>query len=223
MQHTIRGLVAATLIAASALAADRPPAPARHLIYLHGRIVQDQQSLRPQHAEYGHYEMAAITEALRKHGFTVTAEIRPKGTSVTEAADDVVQQVRRLLASGVAADHITILGASMGAAIALRAAARLQEPHVRFALLGPCLSLNVPAVAAEEGAHPAGRLLVIRDESDISSADCAKWSDDETRPDSFRAREVVIDTGLGHGYLYRPLAAWLDPVAQWAGGAARDQ
>lgn len=30
------------------------------------------------------------------------------------------------------------------------------------------------------------------------------------------ARELVLDTGLRHGFLYRPLPAWVEPVARWA-------
>lgn len=210
-----------TAEAGSALADDRT-LQQRHLIYLHGRIVQDQQSMCPRHEEYGIYQMAEIIAALRERGFVVDAEIRPRGTSVSDGADRAVAQVRRLLDSGVPADRITVLGASMGAAIALRAAVRLRNSQVRFALLGPCLSANVVGVAEEEGAVPAGPLLVVRDESDIPSTDCAAWATHARRHGSLRAREVIINTGFGHGFLYRPLAEWLDPVTAWATASTND-
>lgn len=195
----------AVLIALLALLTLPAVSAPRHIIYLHGRIVQDRQNVRPEHPEYGHYELNAIAEALRGRGFVVSAEMRPKTISVSDAADQTVAQVRALLQSGVPADRITVLGASMGASIALRASARLQNPDVRFALLGPCLSANVPAVTAEEKAAPGARLLAIREESDISSASCA--SD---------PREIVINTGRGHGFLYRPMPEWVEPVVRWA-------
>ena len=181
------------------------PPPERHVIYLHGRIVQDQQVARPQHPEHGYYELDAIRAAFRERGFVVHSEIRPKGSSVGDGADRVVSQVRELLASGVPADRITVVGASMGAAIGLHTAARLQNRDVRFVLLGPCLSRNFPAVAKEEGKDPAGRILVIRDRSDVP--DCAPFDGNAT--------ETVIDTGLRHGFLYRPLPEWLEPAAAW--------
>jgi hypothetical protein len=73
----------------------------RHLIYLHGRIVQERQSTRPRHPQFGYYELEKILDAFRDRGFDVSGEIRPKAASVTESADRVVAQVRRLLASGV--------------------------------------------------------------------------------------------------------------------------
>ncbi len=190
--------------------------PSDHLIYLHGRIVQDRQSLRPEHPEYGVYDMAGITGAFRERGFVVNASIRPKSTTVSEAADEVVAQVRQLLSSGVPPDRITIVGASMGAAIALRVSSRLGNRDVRFALLGPCISVSIPAMADEENAHPSGRILAVREESDIPSSDCATWPGKDVRFPGLHAREVVIDTGLDHGFLYRPIPEWFDPVVEWA-------
>ena len=182
-----------------------PASDDHHIIYLHGRIVQEQESARAQHPEHGFYELEAIRAAFRDRGFTVHSEIRRKGTSVSEGADRVVEQVRRLLDSGVPADRITVVGASMGASIALHASARLANRDIRFVLLGPCLSRNAPAVAEEEGRPPAGRILVIRDQSDVPS--CAPSPD---------GQEIVINTGLGHGYLYRPLAEWVEPAVAFA-------
>lgn len=49
----------------------------RHLIYLHGRIVQEQQSARPRHPQFGYDELEKILEAFRERGFDVSGEIRP--------------------------------------------------------------------------------------------------------------------------------------------------
>jgi hypothetical protein len=212
--------VAVLLAAANAAAADRA-APPRHLIYLHGRIVQEQQSARPLSPRFGHYELAQILDAFRDRGFVVSGEIRPKEASVSDSADRVVEEVRRLLASGVPADHVTVVGASMGAAIAFRVSARLQNPDLRFAVLGACLAETVRAVVAEEGKGLAGRLLAIREESDETSSPCPVWNDDRAAGSLLVAREIVVATGLRHGFLYRPLPEWVDPVVEWATAASR--
>ncbi|HEY7923126.1 MAG TPA: hypothetical protein VII62_08090, partial [Vicinamibacteria bacterium] len=64
-------LFAAALIVSSSLAVSAGEPPARHLIYLHGRIVQEQQSARPKHPEFGYYELDRIVETFEKRGFTV--------------------------------------------------------------------------------------------------------------------------------------------------------
>ena len=204
--HRAAGLL--VLAMWSSACAGAPPAP-RHIIYLHGRIVQEEESARPRHPQHGHYEFEQIAAELRKRGFAVTAQRRAKGSSVDAGVTDTVEQVQALLQSGVPADRITLVGASMGAAIAIRAAARLGQPELRVALLGPCISGTIPAVTREMGMAPAGRILSIREETDVPSAECPP-------PAATQAREVVLNTGLAHGFLYRPLPEWLEPVTEWA-------
>ena len=185
-----------------ALLAAHPAAAApRHLIYLHGRIVQEEQSPRPHHPRFGDYELEKILQTFRQRGFTVTGGIRPKGQSPAESADAVAGQVRRLLAAGVPADHVTVLGASMGGEIALLASSRIDDPNVRYAVLGVCLARSE---------HGRGRFLEVREASDESTADC---------PPSPSARALLLYTGLSHGFLYRPLPEWVDPVARFASAA----
>lgn len=187
----------------------------RYLIYLHGRIVQEQQNARPRSAEYGYYELEKILQAFRDRGFMVTGDMRPRTATVDESADQVVTQVRKLLAARVPADHITVVGASMGASIAFLASTKLQNPDVRFAVLGACLSENVRSLVDEHGIGPSGHLLAIREQSDELSNPCPAWKVDPRQP-NLAAREIVLSTGLRHGFLYRPLPEWLDPVVDWA-------
>jgi pimeloyl-ACP methyl ester carboxylesterase len=208
--------VAVALRAGLAAGAATDAGHPRYLIYLHGRIVQEQQSVRPRHPQYGFYELEKILDTLRGRGFVVTGEMRPKAASVSDSADRVVGQIRRLLESGVPPDRITVVGASMGASIAFLASTRLQNPDVRFCVLGACLSANVRALLADEGRGPSGHLLAIREASDDSSGPCPPWKSDPDAQSPLRAREIVLHTGLSHGFIYRPLPEWVDPVADWA-------
>jgi pimeloyl-ACP methyl ester carboxylesterase len=203
--------LAALLPACSGPAADA--APERILVYLHGRIIQESQRERPRHPEFGVYEYPAILEAFRARGFDVWAGIRPVSAGFDQEAGRVAAQVRALIASGVPAERITVVGASMGGGIALLASARLDESEVRFAVLGVCLAESVPRIALSEGRGPVGRVLAIREASDELTADCPAWSAEVA---GLVARELVLDTGLRHGFLYRPLPVWVEPVARWA-------
>ena len=186
----------------------------RHLIYLHGAIVQAEQSARPRHPRFGPYELEAILQAFRDRGFVVTGGIRPRDATVDAAARQVVSEIRGLLASGVPPDHVGVVGASMGAGIALLASTRLQEPGVRFAVLGACLSQNARRLVTEEGRGPSGRILSIRETSDDFTEPCPAWAGAEGAP-SLVVREIVLETGLAHGFLYRPLPQWIDPAVAW--------
>jgi len=208
-------LVAACLWSATLVGGAEEAGP-RHLIYLHGHIIQDQQNARPRHPEFGYYELEQILATFRERGFVVTGEIRPKDAPLMVSADRVVEQIRSLLASGVPASRITIVGGSMGAAIALRASLRLQNPALRYGVLGSCMSQSVPLLLAEYGAKPAGRILAIREKSDETSEPCPAWSGDTDPNAPLVVREILLDTGLRHGFLYRPLREWVEPVVDWA-------
>ncbi len=209
-----RVLLAVSVWAVAAAASDEAP---RHLIYLHGRIVQEQQNPRPQSPRFGYYELEKILAELRARGFVVTGEIRPRSASVSELADRVVEQVHELLASGVPADRILVVGASMGGGIALVASARLQNPELRFAVLGACPSETDERLVADGGKGLSGHLLSIHEKSDEYTQACPAWTDDPARQ-GIQVREIVLHTGLAHGFLYRPLPEWVDPVVEWSLG-----
>jgi hypothetical protein len=213
----VNGAFAAILVLAG-VAETGQSVGSRYLIYLHGRIIQESQSPRPRHSRYGYYELEKILDTFRSEGFIVIGEIRPKGTSVSEAADHVVAQVQELLESGVRADHITVVGGSMGGGIALLASARLQNRQIRFCTLGTCLAMNLRYLLAEENEGPSGFVLAIREASDEATSDCPAWPSESGVDSHLTAREIVVDTGLGHGFLYRPLPEWVEPVLQWANG-----
>jgi hypothetical protein len=213
VRKVIAGLAALGVVLAGSAGA-APAAAARHLIYLHGRILQEEQSRRPRSPQFGYYELDQILEAFRKEGFVVTGEVRPKSATVSDSANRVVEEVRKLIASGVPSDHITVVGASMGAGIALLASARLRNPELRFCILGDCLSENARRIFSEEGKTPAGRLLSIREASDEITEPCVPWKKDG-QP-GLVVREIVLHTGLRHGFLYRPLPGWVNPAVEWA-------
>jgi pimeloyl-ACP methyl ester carboxylesterase len=203
------------VLTASAIGGATESAASRHLIYVHGRIIQEQQSRRPKSTRFGYYEFDQILETFRSNGFDVSGEMRGRSATESGAADDLVAQVRRLLASGVPPDRVTVVGASMGAGITLLASARLQNKDLRFAVLAACLSESVRQLLAGEGKAPSGRILSIREASDESSEPCAPWKTSPRAP-SLDAREIVLHTGLSHGFLYRPLPEWIDPTVRWA-------
>jgi dienelactone hydrolase len=190
--------------------------PERHLFYLHGRIVQEKQSPRPEHPEYGVYEYESIVETLRKRGFTVHSEIRPRVATVSESADRVIEKIRALLASGVRPDRITVVGASMGASIAFLASVRMRNRDLRFGILAACLSANVKALVEEEKQAPAGAILAIREESDELTSPCDPWKDDPELAPDLVGREILIQTSKRHGFIYTPIPEWVEPIVEFA-------
>ena len=193
-----------------------------HVLYVHGWIVQDRQEARPEHPRFGTYDLPAILAVFRRHGDVVTGEIRPRDATVDAAADRLTAQVRELLAAGVPPQRVAVVGASMGAAITLLAAARVGNPDVRYVVLGTCVAARYGRIRRREGRPPTGRILAIREASDTVVRDCPAWDQATSEPAAGTVREIVLHTGLDHGFLYRPLPAWVEPALAWIEDAGRE-
>jgi acetyl esterase/lipase len=177
---------------------------ARYVIYLHGRIVEE-QGRRPTDERFGTYEYQQILDTLAASGADVIAEQRPQGAFGAHVAD----QVRRLLAAGVPAERIAVVGFSKGGAIAMIASALLGEPRVAFVFLGACGDW----VQGRDDVDVRGRILSIYEASDELGTSCEPLFAQAGGPGGHR--EIRIDTGAGHGAFFRPRPEWVDPLFRW--------
>jgi hypothetical protein len=186
----------------------RAPEP-HYLFYLHGRIVEDQgpKGVSP---KYGRYDYPGIIAAFRARGLRVVSEVRPAGTDPSAYADKVAGEVRALLARGVPASHVTVAGASKGAVITSLVSTRLREPGLRYVLLANCNDWLIRT----HDPRLTGEVLSIYERSDDFGGTCRPLA--ARSPGLKRFSEIALNTGLGHGIVYRPLAAWVDPAARWA-------
>jgi pimeloyl-ACP methyl ester carboxylesterase len=189
----------------------RPDPQARYLIFLHGKIVED-EGAHPTHPDFGVYEYAAILDALAAHGLTVISEQRAAGTATDRYAERVVGQVRRLLDSGVAPRQVTVAGFSKGGAIAVLTAAQLPQESVNFVFLAACSE----ELLARQDVHVRGRILSIIEGSDTVGRSCAPLHRRAAPGTVFE--EIRLETGARHGAFFQPRPAWIDPVARWAAG-----
>ena len=188
-----------------------PDPRASYVFYLHGRIVE-QQGANAVSPELGRYEYGAILEALARAGHEVISELRPATTAVPAYARKLVAQIRHLLAAGVPATSVTVIGASKGGAIALRVSQMLATPRIGYVLLGSC------------GAGPAagklhGDVLSIYEHSDSVGRSCNAWF--RASPELGPHRELELNTGLHHGFLYRPITEWIGPALAWTDATTR--
>jgi acetyl esterase/lipase len=206
-------LLSATPVLAQrgAVLADLPAQPragARYIIYLHGRIIEE-KGPRPTDERFGIYEYQQILDTLAASGADVIAEQRPPGTDFRAFGSHVADQVRQLVAAGVPAERIAVVGFSKGGAIAIIASALLQDPGVTFVFLAPCGDW----VNGRDDVDVRGRILSIYEASDEMGTSCEPLFARARAPGEHR--EIRIDTGGGHGAFYRPRPEWLAPLFQW--------
>lgn len=183
-------------------------AKARYLFYLSGYIVEA-GNRRPVSPKFGVYEYEEILESFRRGGFIVISEARRKDPEIEPYAAKVAEQVRRLLKAGVPPKNITVVGASQGSWIAMLASTYLENRGLGFVFIAACSADD--AFLKTVNLH--GNVLSIYEKSDLAQS-CQKFRADATGIG--RWKEVEVNTGLKHGFLYRPLREWVGPTIDWA-------
>ncbi len=206
------------LVAASVQAAvyttfpDTIDAESRYVFYSHGLIVEGTDP-RPVHPEFGTYDYPAIVQAIAESGeFHLIAQHRPAGTEANAYAQQLAGLVNTLLAAGVPADNITLIGFSRGAQITLMAASALRVAGINTAVMGVCFDGDY---AHEPEIILSGHVLSLYETTDVvqSCVDLLVRSDIEGNAKSIK--EVAITTGLKHGAFYTPRSEWMEPLQQW--------
>ena len=176
--------------------------------YLHGKFVEEHAAddVHPQHGRYHYREILA---ALGRDGADVVSEIRARDTDVSAHADKVVAQIRERLRRGTPARDIAVVGASKGAVIAALVSARLGENDVRYVLMGACNDW----LEATWAPRFTGDVLSIFDATDDIARSCATIAARSKAMGNYR--EIELQTGRGHGFLYTPDEAWVAPALEW--------
>ena len=184
-----------------------------YLIYLHGGIVQD-QGPEAVSQYFGPYSYWNILDTFQMHGFNVISEVRPKETEASEYAQKVARQVDTLLQAGVPENHITIVGASLGAYIAIETAHQLKRENLRYILLGLCSEYALRYYQRFKQ-ELCGNFLSIYERTDEKGS-CRSLFDDPNCKSGFS--EVRVELGNGHGFLYRPYPEWVSVLVDWSKG-----
>lgn len=182
----------------------------RYLFYLHGRIVEVQgpNAVDKDHG-WGAYQYNDILKTFSSRGFTVISECRPPDTDVNKYAQKVAAQIDSLLKKGAKAADITVVGASKGGAIAMLVSGIAKHPGVNYVFLGCC-----PGTFAAQG-KLCGNILSIYELSDDIGQSCGNVRQKSPNPIP-NFKEIAINTGRHHGFLYHPLAEWVEPTVAWA-------
>jgi hypothetical protein len=182
-----------------------------YLFYLHGGVVtfKGDNAINDPVPEYGPYQYSRILDTLRAHNFYVISERRMPGVDDSLYARKIANQVDTLLKAKVPVKNIILVGASAGSNIVLLVSDRLKNPEMKYVIMGGCspdiykyyLKINI-----------TGRFLSIIEASD-SNGTCAKIFED--RKPVKEIKEIKLESGLNHGFIYKPYAVWIDRVIQW--------
>jgi hypothetical protein len=181
-----------------------------YLFYLHGGIVQE-QGVNAVSERFGPYEYLKILDTLGSYGFRVISERRPKGTIEIGYARKVSLQIDSLLKSGVSPGKIVIVGASLGAYVTTEIAYMMKNKNIKYVVLGFCNEYNIKTYSKYK--HKlCGNFLSIYESSDQKKS-CDRLLSEKTCKSGYR--EVQLNMGIDHGFLYKPYPEWVHPLVKW--------
>ena len=210
LRWTVRRIIIVlALIASSSVMGSSPTTTGGEVvIFLHNAFFEKNKDGQA-HKRFGPYDFEGIKAALRKDR-TLIAPERGPDADPQQAADALVANVKQMIESGRSADRIKVIGASKGAFIAQLASAKLEEPEMRWVLVGGCHTKRM-----SKGGFPAmtGRVLSIYDSSDQIAGPCAPYKPLTAKTSSFE--EISISLGEGHGFQFSGNSAWITPALDW--------
>lgn len=184
-----------------------------YLFYLHGQIVEEQGANAVDTINgFGAYQYEDILNAFRKANFTVLSKVRKKNTDPSEYAHKIVNQIDSLIAKGVQPNNITVVGASKGAVISMLISSYLKNKDVNFVLLAGC---NNDILKRFPEIQFCGNILSIYEKTDYIGHSCSDFKQN-SKQSIPHYKELELNTGLKHGFLYKPLPEWMEPAINWA-------
>jgi glyoxylase-like metal-dependent hydrolase (beta-lactamase superfamily II) len=185
----------------------------RTVIFLHNRFLENHK-LNELHPEYGKTEYKEILSEFEKNGLNVISEKRSENVNTREYALGVVNQIDSLISNGIKPNEITVVGTSKGGYIAQYVSTLANNPKLNFVFIASFQNndiQNIPEI------NYCGNILTIFEKSDLYGVSALEREQNSTcKIENFK--EIELNTGLRHGFLFKPLKEWIEPTVQWAKG-----
>lgn len=138
--------------------------------------------------------------------------IRPKEADPDTFAYKISKQVDSLLVEGFKIENITLLGASKGAYITLLANANYIKKNLNTVVLGIC-GEDFIRYFTSNNLFVYGNVLSIYESSDDLGKTCEGLN---KGPFIQNFKEITLNTGLKHGFLFKSSSTWIQPSLKWA-------
>jgi len=184
-----------------------------HLFFLHNRFLETHE-LSDLHPEYGKVKYEQIIQAFEKENFKVISEIRNGNTDTQTYARRVSDQIEELISTGVPPHKITVVGTSKGGYIAQYVSTYLNQPNVNFVFVAAFQNSDIENFPEIDY---CGNILTIYEKSDPFGVSAIRRKETSTC-NIKHFKEIELNTGLNHGFIFRPMEEWIQPCVKWAKG-----
>lgn len=185
----------------------------RYLFFLHNRFLETHE-LNESHPEFGRTEYREIIAEFEKGGFKVISEKRNGNVNARTYAGGIVNQIDSLINMGVEPHRITVVGTSKGGYIAQYVSTLANNPELNFVFIASFRNSDIEDIPE---INYCGNILTIYEKSDpfgVSALERKLTSSCEIK----QFEEIELNTGLGHGFLFKPLKEWITPTMKWSNG-----
>jgi len=185
----------------------------RYIFFLHNRFLEEHE-LHEAHPEYGKTEYNEILAAFTKSGFKVISEKRNGNVNARAYAFGIVNKIDSLITKGTKPQQITVVGTSKGGYIAQYVSTFAQNSELNFVFIASFRDYdmqNIPEI------NYCGNILTIYEATDsfgVSAVERKKSSSCNIK----HFKEIELQTGMRHGFLFKPLKEWIIPTIEWANG-----
>ncbi len=185
----------------------------RFLFFLHNRFLETHE-LNERHPQFGRVEYRAILSEFENSGLKVISEKRNRNVNAREYATRVVNQIDSLIQGGTEPNKISIVGSSKGGYIAQYVSTLANHPDLNFVFIASFRNSDIQDIPE---INYCGNILSIYEKSDPYGVSAAERKNNSTCQIK-HFEEVELNTGLGHGFLFKPLKEWIEPTIKWANG-----
>ncbi|MBE4948410.1 lipase family protein [Chryseobacterium culicis] len=187
------------------------PQQKQYIFFLHNKFLEN-HSFEEKHPKYGVAEYETILNKLRNQNTIVISEKRKADTDPEVYAEKIKKQIDSLLKKGVLARNITVVGTSQGGYIAQYVSFYEKNPQLKFVFIGA--SFKDDSLEKDKNFKLYGRILSITEKSDEGHVPMSK-EQRLVRSDIQDFKEIELNTGLNHGFLFKALNEWIIPVKDW--------
>jgi hypothetical protein len=183
----------------------------KYLFYLHGGVVTvlGNNAITQSMPEWGSYKYLNILDSLQKRGFNIISENRKEAVPDSFYTGKISNQIDTLLKAGINPENILVVGASAGSVIAINVSAKLKNSKMKYVIMGGCWPDTYKDYQSIE---LYGHFLSIIETSDPHGT-CFKIF--EKRKQVKNYKEIILTTGLSHGFIYKGYKEWIDPIVKW--------
>ena len=183
----------------------------RYIFFLHNRFLEE-HGLNESHPEFGRTEYKEILAEFEKSGIKVISEKRNGNVNARQYALGIINQIDSLIKNGIEPEKITIVGTSKGGYIAQYVSTLADNPELNFVFVASFRNSdleNIPEI------NFCGNILTIYEKTDPFGVSAIRRKENSTC-EIKNFKEIELNTGMGHGFLFKPLKEWIEPTIKWA-------